>query len=224
MSTHTGAATISATDASVTSITRLNVYSSTAHAARAGAGTVRGSVDVELMTSTSGHSTYVLNMAIASASLPHARPVILDDRIENFREVHRGLVAGELTDLREIGHATRHVLEPLLVGLLVRHEHDGGLARRLLFHEVREVGDGDFVLGADVEHLPHRLTTACERDHRAHRAAHPREAARLLAVAEHGDRSPAERLLDEVGHDHPVLSGLARSHGIEEPDDAHGHV
>ena len=45
------------------------------------------------------------------------------------------------------------------------------------------------------------------------------EAARLLAVPENLERFPGQRTLDEAGHHHPVLPGLAGADGVEQPGD-----
>ena len=57
--------------------------------------------------------------------------------------------------------------------------------------------------------------------HRRHDVADVGEAAGLGAVAEDGQRLPAQRLADQVGHHHAVAAGLPRADGVEQPHDGH---
>ena len=79
--------------------------------------------------------------------------------------------------------------------------------------------DRHFLARPDVEDLADRPGMIHQRHQGSDDVADVGEAARLVAVAVDRDRPAGERLLDERRHDHAVLPGLARSDGVEQPDD-----
>ena len=80
--------------------------------------------------------------------------------------------------------------------------------------------DGDLLAVADVEDLARpraaRPPSASSAPTTSRDVA---EAARLRAVAVHGDRLARQRLPHEVRDHHAVAAGLARPHGVEEAHD-----
>ena len=88
----------------------------------------------------------------------------------------------------------------------------------------REIANGHFLWIADVEHLPDRPRLHHQLEQRADDVADIGEAARLIAVAEDGDRLARQRLAHEGRQHHPVARGLPRPDGVEEPDDDDGQL
>src|SRR4029453_12218047 len=62
---------------------------------------------------------------------------VLDDPVQDLVEVDPRLVAGEGAQLLQVGHAPRHVLEALLVGLVVGDVHDLAAAAGALLRPAR---------------------------------------------------------------------------------------
>ena len=79
-----------------------------------------------------------------------------------------GLVADQRADLRDVGHAPRHVLEPGLVGLVVRDRHDLGAAAGHRLDLLGELADRDFLAVADVEDLADGARLVDQGYHSAH--------------------------------------------------------
>src|SRR4029453_15034264 len=100
--------------------------------------------------------------------------------------------------------------EPGLVRLLVRDLDDFGGAAGHRLDPFGELSDRDFFAVADIEDLSDRARFVDQGYHSLHDVADIREAARLRAVPEHGDRLTRERLRHEIRDHHPVLPGLAR--------------
>src|SRR5215213_5712729 len=86
-----------------------------------------------------------------------AAAVVLDDGVENLFERDRRLEADERADLRDVGHAARHVLEALLVRLVVRDAHDLALRARQPANLLGELVDAHLLVRADVADLAHGL-------------------------------------------------------------------
>src|SRR5476649_657119 len=148
-------------------------------------------------------------------------PEVVDDLGQDVVEIESRLVLDQRLDARQVGHPARHVLEPRLVGLVVRDVLDGGLRAGQLANALGERLDGDLLHVPDVDHLADGLGLLHELDQRADDVGDVREGARLLAVAEHRDRFAGERLTHEVRNHHPVLARLPRSHRVEEAHDDH---
>src|SRR5581483_4559093 len=86
---------------------------------------------------------------------PLLGPLVEVDHVaEDLRQRDGRFPADGRVDLAGVGHAARHVLEPLLVRFLVGDERDLGLRVAHLAHLAREIADRDLVVVADVEDLP----------------------------------------------------------------------
>src|SRR5690348_15809878 len=112
-------------------------------------------------------------------------------------ERHLRLVAHQFTDFRDVGDTPGHVLEARLVRLIVGNVVAGRTAPSHRYHAVSEIVIRDLVRTANAEHLAAGAAIAGEPDEFIDVVAYVREAARLRAVAKHGDRLRGERLPDE---------------------------
>src|SRR5262249_1639589 len=125
-------------------------------------------------------------------------------------------VADQAVDLVDAGHAPRHILEPLAVRLLIG-DVDG--LRRRPGDRPDATGqrpDRDLLARAYVEGLADRAGVVHQADQRRDHVADVGEATRLGPVAVDRDRTAGEGLLDERRHNHAVLPGLPRPHGVEQ--------
>ena len=84
---------------------------------------------------------------------------------------------------------------------------------------VRQSRDCHFLRIPNIDDLPDRRRGIDQLDECPHDIGDVRERARLRPIAKDRDRFPRQRLLHEVRNHHAVLTGLTRSHGIEEPHD-----
>ena len=78
---------------------------------------------------------------------------MVDDPGENLVESDLRFVPDQVADLRQVRHAARHVLEPGLVGLIVRNLHDLGSPAGEVANPFSQLEDRDFLIVADVEDL-----------------------------------------------------------------------
>ena len=99
---------------------------------------------------------------------------------------------------------------------MIRNADDFRRRARERLHRLGELADADFLVGANVVDLADGCGLIHDADQRADDVADIGEAARLRAVAVHGDRPAQERLLHEGRDDHAILPGLPRAHGVEE--------
>ena len=111
--------------------------------------------------------------------------------------------------------------KPGLVGLVVGNPDDLGAAAGQRLDAFGELADRDLGAVADVEDLADGARLVDQGYHSAHDVPDVGEAARLGAVAEHGDRLAGQRLPHEGRDHHPVLAGLPRPDRVEQPDDDH---
>src|SRR5437870_229242 len=81
----------------------------------------------------------------------------------------------------------------------------------------REIHDPDLLLAAQIVDLTNRVIGVHERNHGAHSVAHVSEASTLLAIAVHRQGLVVQRLFNEAGHYHPVMTALPRANRIEAP-------
>ena len=154
----------------------------------------------QAVASLTGHGTPICS---------HVSRIVISSSM--FSEIC-GTIADESIDLLEIGNAAPHVFERAAVDLLVRDELDLGLAVAHRFDPLGQLEDGDFFVAADVEHLAFGFTRIGKQQNAADDVAHGREAARLLAVAEHENRLVPQGADDHVRDHHAVRAGLARAH------------
>src|SRR5687768_5616820 len=146
-------------------------------------------------------------------------PEVLDHAPHDLIELDRRDVAGECVDLRDIGDAPRHVLEPCFVRLVVWDADDRRTAAGQLLDLGGERVDRDFVAVADVENLADGGRAINQGYHTAHDVADVGETAALIAVPEHGNRLAGERLTNEARQNHSVLPSLPWPDGIEQTAD-----
>src|SRR3954449_12715941 len=125
-------------------------------------------------------------------------PEVFDDASEGFIELNGGLVADEGPDPRDVRNPPRHVFEPRLVRLVVRDGHDFRLAAGQFLDLRGQLTNRDLVAVADIEDLADGARFVNQGYHSAHHVPDVGEAARLRAVAEHGNGLPCERLLHEI--------------------------
>src|SRR5689334_14987534 len=81
-------------------------------------------------------ATVITELNSLAGSTPSSQ-VVIDYFFENPIEAHLGAKADKLADLRNIRHATRHVLESFFVSFIVRHKHDFGIGVGKLFDAFR---------------------------------------------------------------------------------------
>src|SRR5262249_50874555 len=124
-------------------------------------------------------------------------------------------VADVALDLRKIRHPAAHVLERAAVHLLVRNELNRRPAVAHLADALGQLENGDLFIAADVEDVAFSLLRLGQHQDTADDVLDRREAARLLAIAEHQNRLVAQRTGDHVGNHHAVGAGLARTAGVE---------
>src|SRR5574337_348901 len=149
----------------------------------------------------------------------HASVLVFRDVADDFLRTALGLVTDESFGLADVWHPPPHVLEALLVRLLIGHVHDGGTTSKDILDPVSQLFDRDLLFPADVENLTDRPRMLRELPNRPHRVFHMRERPRLFPVAEHRNGLSQTGLLNEAGNDHPVTTGLARTHGVEQAKD-----
>src|SRR6185369_15652636 len=65
--------------------------------------------------------------------------VVIDNAFQNPIEAHVGPEPDKLADLRDVRHASRHVLKSFLVRLVVRHKHDLRIRMRDLLYAFGEL-------------------------------------------------------------------------------------
>ena len=92
-----------------------------------------------------------------------------------------------------------NVFKALAVNLLVRDVDDLGGRLREAFDQLSKALDGDFLIGADVEHFAHGVRAFHQLQHGADYVANPGKAAGLLAVAVNRDRLTASACDTRVG-------------------------
>src|SRR5262252_918704 len=109
--------------------------------------------------------------------------VVIGDTIDRLDQPGPRLEAQERPDLGNVGDAARHVLEAGVVGLVVGHENDVGIALQLLLDQLRQIENRDLVLRSDVEDLAVRGRGGDEPLERPDHVADVAEAARLGTVA-----------------------------------------
>jgi hypothetical protein len=81
---------------------------------------------------------------------------------------------------------------------------------------------GALDVAADVDDAARGRRGRRQIEQRARHLRDVREAARLPAVAVHGERQAGDRLLHEARQNHAVITGLARTDGVEQARDDHG--
>src|SRR5580704_5147518 len=127
-------------------------------------------------------------------------------------------------ELIDAGDAAHHVFEPWFVGLIVGHEFDRRRAAGALFDQLGESFDGDFFGVANVHDLADGPVGVHQANEAFNGVADVAEAAGLLTVAIDLDGLAVECLLDEIGQDHAVTTGLARTYGVEQADHDDGEL
>src|SRR6266849_1159441 len=144
------------------------------------------------------------------------------DAVDDFIQRSAGAEAGEGLELIDGRDAAHHVLEAGLVGLVVGHVLDGRGAGGAVFHPASEIFDSDFLGVADVDDFADGTIGVHEANETFDGVAHIAEAAGLLAAAVDADDSVVEGGLDEIGENHSVAAGLARTDGVEQANDNDG--
>ena len=127
-------------------------------------------------------------------------------------------------DICYIGDAAAHVLEPHFVSDLVGHMHDGRAAACGRDYPVSELFDRDLVRSSDVENVARGSVVVEQPDQRVYDITDVAEAPCLRTVPVNGERFAGNRLAHEAWDNHPVRRALARSYGVEEPDDDRGQI
>jgi hypothetical protein len=138
-----------------------------------------------------------------------------DNHVDDVVDVGCRLPTEELAYLADIRDATRHVLEPFFICLIVGDVHDFGAAAGLSLDQASEIVDGNFASTADVQNLAHGTGVLRKRDQGLDDIADESEATRLHTIAVDCDRMSQQRLFDQAGNHHTVAARLPRSHGIE---------
>jgi len=146
------------------------------------------------------------------------------DAVDDFVKRGLGAETGEGVEFVDTGDAAHHVLEARFVGLVVGDEFDGGRAAGAPFDQLGEAFDGDFFGVADVDDFADGAVGVHEADKAFDGVADIAEAAGLLAVAVDLDGLVVDGLLDEIGEDHAVTTGLAWANGIEKAHDDDGEL
>src|ERR1039457_1019216 len=78
-----------------------------------------------------------------------------DDFCQDAFEIQTGTISDELPNLADIRHATRHVFETLVVGQVVGHVHNLGIASGHGFNHMCQLVDSGLLRASDVKYLTH---------------------------------------------------------------------
>src|SRR5687768_17416932 len=97
---------------------------------------------------------------------------VLDDAPDDVVKLEPGLESDERPDLRNIRDAPRHVLEPHLVGLIVRDVLNRRVAAREVPDPIAQTANRTLVRVAAVGHFAHGARLARDRDERLDDATH----------------------------------------------------
>ncbi len=146
------------------------------------------------------------------------------DAFDDFVQRSAGAEAGEGLELIDGRHATHHVLEAGLVGLVVWHVLDGRRTGGAVFHSASQIFDGDFLGVADVDDFADGTIGVHEADETFDGVADIAEAARLLAGAVDADGGVVQGGLDEIGEHHSIAAGLPGTDGIEQASHDDGQL
>ena len=122
----------------------------------------------------------------------------------------------------DVRDAPLHVLEPCRISLRVWDKVNFRLGLRLLDHQFGKFTHGDFLIGADIEDPAERSGPGQQLDEGWNDVLNMAKAAGLGSVAMDREGHTAERLGDEIRHDHSVLACLARSDRVEQASDDNG--
>ncbi len=143
-------------------------------------------------------------------------PSDTDDVVDGLVEGPGRGPTGQAAQPAGVGDPSPHVLEVGAEGVLVGLEDDGRRRPGPLQDPVGEVHHRDLVLGADVEDLTRAVGVVQEDQQGPDHVLDVAEAAGLAAVAVHGERRTVERLADQGGQDHAVVTPLAGPDGVEQ--------
>src|SRR5713226_1507155 len=163
--------------------------------------------------------SYALNVQVVCFLLKKG-----GDAVDDFVQGSAGTESGEGLKLIDGGDAAHHILKAGLVGLVVRDVLDGRGTGGAVFDPASEILDGDFLGVADVNDFTDGTLRIHEADETLDGVADVAEAAGLLAGAIDADGGVIQGGLDEIGEDHSVAAGLARSDGIEQANDDDGEL
>src|SRR5215831_1333486 len=105
--------------------------------------------------------------------------VVIGDTIDRLDQPCTRFKSQEGPNLGDVGDAARHVLEAGVVGLIVRHESDVGIALQFLLDQLRQIENRDLFLRSDVENLAVSVVDTDQTLQRPDDVAHVSEAARL---------------------------------------------
>ncbi len=144
---------------------------------------------------------------------------MVDHVLEDPVEVEVRLPADRALDLLDRRHAVEHVVDPEPVHLVVRDVHELRLRAGQLEHALRELQHGDPVPRADVEDLTDSRGLIHQPLQGTDRVLDVAERPRLRPVAVDLERRARDRGLREPRDDHPVLTALTRTDGVEEARD-----
>src|SRR5262245_26110962 len=87
------------------------------------------------------HRNYLISLEIPRKYTLFS--LVFNDFFQDRPNPQGGLIADSLANLGDIRNTPRHVLEPLLIGLIVGNRDDLGWASRDAFDQVGQIQDGD---------------------------------------------------------------------------------